>query len=108
MIALHRQKSHPQLVGTSRHVTQGAVDVLKCLWDSKEKALNGRSKVVAEDSYELRIVAPEGFRVAGAGVSANDKKSGVSVELNQSGPRVRVTIKSPASREVSWNVRFKE
>jgi hypothetical protein len=108
VIALHCQKSHPQLVSTSRHVTQGVIDVLDVDWDAEKNTLRGHSNVVAEDPYELRIVAPEGFRVVNAGVSANDKKSGVTVELNQPAPQVRVTIKSPTSRKVSWNVRFEK
>jgi hypothetical protein len=39
----------PQLVSTSRHITQGIVDVTQEAWDEKKAVLGGVSKVVGND-----------------------------------------------------------
>jgi len=104
VIALRPMLDRPQVVSTSRHITQGVIDLKREGWDGK--ALSGTSLVVAADPYELRIVSPKHTAVS-ARVSAADRAAGVSAEFKQSGPCVRVTVKSAASREVEWKVAFK-
>ena len=70
----------PQLLSTSRHVTQGIVDVLDEHWDAATRTLSGISRVVGSDPYELRIVAPTGdqpWRVREVSVSPDDVTAGV-------------------------------
>jgi hypothetical protein len=57
-LAVQPVKSHPVLLSTSQHVTQGIVDVVKVSWDAEKKVLSGVSKVIADDPYELRIYDP--------------------------------------------------
>ncbi len=57
VIALVNKADHPQLISTSRHVTQGLVDIEKVNWDDASKTLSGTSRVVINDPYELRIHA---------------------------------------------------
>ena len=52
MIALRRKLDRPQVVSTSRHVSQGAVDLTYADWDSAGRVLRGRSKVVAGDDFK--------------------------------------------------------
>lgn len=110
VLALHRQEKHPQLVGTSRHVTQGVVDVAAVAWDESAGTLGGRSKVVAGDPYQLRIFVPQAagtnWKATAATVSEADRQAGVTVAMKQDGPLLRVDISSPTSREVAWSVVF--
>lgn len=110
VIALARLAARPQLVSTSRHVTQGAIDVAQVDWDGQTRTLSGRSRVVGRDPYELRITAPRvgrrSFRLAQAGVSKAAADAGVKVRASQAGPYVRVTLESRESREVAWRVTF--
>ena len=65
--------------------------------------------MVACDDYELRIVtntAKGFFKAVKAGVSAKDQKAGVSVSMKEESGLVRVTIKSPVSRDVAWIASF--
>jgi len=101
VIALRRRLGHPQVVSTSRHVTQGPIDLSAVTWDAASKTLAGRSKVVAGDPYEIRIVAPRGVRATAAKAPA-----GAKVRFAQSGSHVRVTIDTPTSRQVDWRVSF--
>jgi len=99
----------PQLVSTSRHVTQGIVDVTKEAWDARKAVLGGMSKVVGHDPYELRIVVPAGaksWRVTGVKVSPADEAAGVNASFVQDGPKIRATLTSATSRDVEWGMQF--
>ena len=99
VIAIGRDRGRPQLVGTSRHVTQGAIDVAAVEWDAAARTLTGRSKVVGGDPYELRIFSPRGG-------AKSAEAGGAKARLTREGTEVRVTIESPTSREVAWKVSF--
>jgi hypothetical protein len=111
ILAVRPAAEHPLLVSTSRHITQGIVDVLEEKWDAAGNALSGRSKVVAGDPYELRILAlapaGKGWNVDAAEVSAEDQAAGVKIAFKQANVCVRATIESPTGREVAWSVRFR-
>lgn len=99
----------PQLVSTSRHVTQGVVDVTKEAWDGQKAVLSGVSKVVGNNPYELRIVVPadaKSWRVTGMMVSPADEAAGVKAGFVQDGPKIRSTLTSATSRDVDWGVQF--
>jgi hypothetical protein len=109
ILAVQPLLDHPQLLSTSRHVTQGMVDVTGETWDAAGSTLSAASKVVADDPYVLRIVVPAGekpWHAAAVSVSADDQTAGVKAALEQDGPRLRATITSPVSREVKWQVQF--
>ena len=109
VLAIRPVPDHPQLLSTSRHVTQGIVDVTDESWDKASATLSARSKVVANDPYELRMVTPAGGKswpVTGVSVSADDQASGVQASFKQDGTRLRIALISPTSREVSWQVQF--
>ena len=103
VLAVRPVANHPQLLSTSRHITQGIVDVLEEKWDRASKTLSGRSKIVGGDPYELRIVLPNKNWSAQT-ISAS---GGAAASLKQENTLVRATIQSANSGEVSWSVVFK-
>jgi hypothetical protein len=103
VLAVRPVANHPQLISTSRHITQGIVDVLEEKWDGASKTLSGRSKIVGGDPYELRIVLPDNnWSAATAEVSG-----GATVTFTQKDELLRAMIQSPNSAELSWSVKFK-
>ncbi|HEY2082802.1 MAG TPA: hypothetical protein VGI88_08450, partial [Verrucomicrobiae bacterium] len=103
VLAVRPVANHPQLISTSRHITQGIVDVMDEKWNSESKTLTGRSKIVGSDPYELRIVLPDkNWNAATAEVSG-----GATAAFTQNENLVRTTIQSAKSGEVSWSVKFK-
>jgi hypothetical protein len=109
VLAFRPVSQNPQLISTSRHVTQGIVDVPEEHWDASASALRGACDVVGNDPDELRIVVPVGPDSWIAGevtLSDEDRKAGVTASLKQEGPRIRCTILSPVSRTVRWAVKF--
>jgi len=103
-IALHRRVDRPQLVGTSRHVTQGAVDLVSVEWDEGAAELRGVSRVVANDPYELRIAKAAPWRVTSAKASGTIEP----LDLDQREKSARVIIQSDKTREVAWRLRFEK
>jgi hypothetical protein len=95
VIAVRAAEGRPVLLSTSRHVTQGIVDVVEEKWDGK--TLAGVSRLIANDPYELRIRVPRGWKFDKAGVPAVEAPG-----------LVRVTLKSPRTEEVEWWVRFRK
>lgn len=112
ILAVRETADHPILLGTSRHVTQGAVDLEEETWDASQKTLTGAGRVVRGDPYELRILSPppnaprKPWKATAAQVSAEDRAAGVAATLSQADGLVRVKIVSPSTRTVRWNVNF--
>jgi hypothetical protein len=109
ILAVRPLLDRPFLVSTSRHVTQGMIDVREEKWDAAGKKLGGSSRVIAGDPYELRIVAPlapRGWKTIRAELTAEDRAAGAEIKYTQSGACVRATITSPASRLVRWTLQF--
>jgi hypothetical protein len=109
ILALRPVSGVPQILSTSRHVTQGIVDVTGENWDGAKSTLSGTSKVVEYDRYELRVILPVGaksWRATAVTVSAADAAAGVKATFQQDGPKLRVALTSSASREVKWTVNF--
>lgn len=105
VLAIRPVADHPQLLSTSRHVTQGIIDVSNEKWDPAARVLSGVSRLVANDSCELRIVAPVGehsWKATAVRIAAGSAK----VSFAQDGPRLRATLLSPVSGEVRWEIGF--
>ena len=101
VLAIRPVADHPQVISTSRHVTQGIIDLSEEKWDPAAQTLSGVSRVVANDPYELRIVVPAGPKVWRA-TSAGDEKFAIT----QDGSNIRATLTSRESREVHWQLKF--
>lgn len=105
VIAVRPDEGHPVLVSTSRHVTQGILEVRGEKWSGDE--LSAISQVVGGDPYELRIAGVEGWKLLSATVSAADRAAGVTARTRFSEPGwLRVTFQSKSSRAVKWRLRF--
>ena len=103
VLALRETAGHPQLLSTSRHITQGLADVVSEQWDAKAKTLSGTSQVVAGDPYDLRITCPTGFKAEKTRVT--DKKATLS-NIEQSGGLARITIIPSTTGRIEWKVLF--
>ena len=114
VIAVRAASGHPVLVSTSRHVTQGMVDVLGEKWSSATSTLSGTSQIVGGDPYELRVAGlndhHELHKLVSATVSAADQAAGVTIEAKpgMAGDEGwgRVVLSSKDSRAVSWSLKF--
>ena len=114
VIAVRAQEEHPVLVSTSRHVTQGMVDVVAEKWSSSSKSLAGSSRVVGKDPYQLRIAGlnsdDKKWKLISASISAADQSAGVKIvpqpDRDAEEGWLRVDIESDTTRVVNWSLRF--
>jgi len=110
IIAVRPLSNDPQVLSTSRHITQGLIDLIHEAWNEDDQTLSGRSTVVANDPYELRIAAGQPgipLTCSGLSVSAEDLEAGVKIKLvSQDGWKLKILITSPVSRDVKWNVKL--
>ena len=61
VLAIHRAEPRPQLVSTSRHITQGACELQDLHWDPDTLTLSGVSRMIGGEDYSLYISIPKGF-----------------------------------------------
>lgn len=109
IISIQPLQEQPVLVSTSRHITQGIVDVVEQSWNNRKNTFSGISRLVGSDPYELRIFAPtdgEKWQVDSVKVSKADEQVGVTIQKRQTGKEIRIAINSPENRIVSWEVLF--
>jgi hypothetical protein len=108
ILAVRPALDRPQVISTSRHITQGIVDILEEKWNETTHTLSGQSQVVSGDPYELRVIPSSAGRKAWTletvRVSDADRDAGVRITSEQADGLVRVRITSPAGRLVSWSV----
>jgi len=108
-LAIREVTDHPMVLSTSRHITQGVVDIVSETWDPAARTLAGTSKVVAGDPYELRLLTTSSagaWKAASAEVSQTRPGARVKTSIKSDGDLCRVTIISAASGEVKWKVVF--
>jgi hypothetical protein len=116
LIAARRAVDYPQLVGTSRHITQGADDLLEAAWNPAERTWSGRSRVVGGDPYELRFTLPPGWTVGHPMVRPDRWPSftpppgsaiaGESAKIE--GPLAVLTLTSGENMELPWSIAFRQ
>jgi hypothetical protein len=106
VLTLLPESDHPQLISTSRHITQGWVDVAAQAYHRATNTYAGKSKVIKNDPYELRFAYPRGkglmIKTAVARSGAGQLPVKISNHLGWS----TIEFTSPRTSEVSWNVSF--
>lgn len=110
VIAVRAAEGHPLVVSTSRHVTQGIIDLRDEQWDPATKTLSGSSQVVANDPYEIRIAGltdgGKTWQPASVKVATDDQAAGVTATLGENKDCLRATLRSAQSRTVRWALKF--
>ncbi len=95
-----------QLVSTSRHITQGWIDLRELKSDEQGTAISGVSTLPAGNEYTLHFAYPRGkyYSVKSATAVAGKKRLDVTVTSHQGWAGVSFT--APVTGDISWNVTF--
>jgi hypothetical protein len=95
-----------QLLSTSRHITQGWVDLRELKSDEQGTAISGVSTLPEGNEYKLHFAYPRGkyYRVKSATAMAGKKKLEVTAVSHQGWAEVSFT--APFSGDFSWAVTF--
>ena len=102
VLTLLKAENRPQLISTSRHITQGWVDLKEISFDNEKMLYKGRSILVKNDPYEIRFVFPRNRNYKIKEAKVNGKK----VKFFNYQGWARVCFSSPRNEEVIWEVYF--
>jgi NPCBM/NEW2 domain/Melibiase len=95
-----------QLVSTSRHITQGWVDLVSQQFDPAGNSYSGKSKLIRNDPYSLWFAFPRGKNFAIKSAVAHSRAGKLPVRIVNHQGWATAEITSPLTTEVSWEVRF--
>jgi hypothetical protein len=95
-----------QLISTSRHITQGPVDLISLNRSATGDSFKGASRLVKNDPYQLTFVFPRGtnYVVKSATARAGWRHLPVKISNHQGWATVEFT--SPETRDVDWKIQF--
>lgn len=60
-LALRTVAAHPQIIGTTRHVVQGTVDIADEAWDAPKRTLRAKAVRLDGRAYAVTIAVPRGL-----------------------------------------------
>jgi len=103
---LRERTDHPMVVSTSRHVTQGIVDLAEERWDAPSRVLSGESRVVASDPYELRVYTPNGEKPRAVKLVGNAKGATIKIVEGRHKAGARILIIASRSAVLKWSIEF--
>lgn len=95
-----------ELVSTSRHMTQGWVDLVSLQASPDGTAWSGRSKLVKQDPYQLRFAFPVGKHFAIQKATARAQGVELPVTIRNHQGWASLTTTSPTTTEIDWQVEF--
>ncbi|MFN8256128.1 MAG: glycoside hydrolase family 36 protein [Bacteroidales bacterium] len=105
LLSLHIKKGIPQVIGTSRHVKMGAVEISKESYDETTKTLIVKSLAPAGTSHSVFVYLPDGY----GWQSKNGKiyEYNPNYSIRQTEPNlVRVDLKFDETGQVNWQLKF--
>ncbi|MGI8907556.1 MAG: glycoside hydrolase family 36 protein [Candidatus Sumerlaeaceae bacterium] len=85
LLAVRERTGGPQVLGTSRHFTQGAIELKKVNWNAQARTLSGTALGAPGMSYHLFAYVPDGFAISsleGATRAASPDKRVAKLQLD--------------------------
>jgi hypothetical protein len=106
VLTLLPESAQPQLISTSRHLTQGWIDLVSHSFNPATNSYRGKSKVIRNDPYELRFVFPNGKNFMIKSASARSAAGAVPVKISNHQGWATIEFTPPRTTDVTWNVVF--
>src|SRR5262245_33146064 len=96
----------PQLISTSRHITQGWVDLVELTYDEAATAYTGKSRVIRGDKYELRFVFPRKQNFAVKSATGKTASGELPMTVSNHQGWASVTWTPSETTDLAWRVEF--
>lgn len=96
VVVVREKKEHPQLISTSRHLSQGATEIKKAVWCEDDLTLNVTAELIANELYSMAIYTPDGY------VAENCSSGRVDFDGNIA----KVCITSPVGSDFDFTIKF--
>jgi alpha galactosidase C-like protein len=101
VLGLRRARAVPFVLGSTRHIVQGAVDIAEEHWDARRRVLSGRSVALDGRPYAVTIAVPPGMHPRRCSASED-----CEVEHPHDHPGAVWLTFARTPREVEWEVDF--
>jgi len=106
VLALLPASDEIQIISTSRHITQGWVDLATLSSEDGGRHFKGESHLIRDDPYELRFAFPLGRNFAVKSASARDASGELPVEVFDHQGWSAVRIRPARTGDADWEVSF--
>ncbi len=98
--AIRKTLERPQILSTSRHISQGGVDLKNVVWDGSNVSLKGESNVVRNDAYSIYVRLPAGYGIKAASFG------GRSAEVRVEDRMAEIKFVPDRTRPMDWAIEF--
>ena len=105
LLAIHAPRGVPQVVGTDRHYTQGAVELAQVRWDAAQCTLSGIGLGAPGMRWTLALYVPEGFTWDSHTSNSWRQSARVSV-LSYEDTIIQVRLQFVETDRVHWSFTF--
>jgi hypothetical protein len=102
VVGLRAVAARPQVVGTTRHVVQGAVDIADEAWDAAARTLRVTSQALDARPYAVTVAVPRGLTPA-----ACTATPACAMRRLESGHVVLEWPAGTATRSIEWALTFR-
>lgn len=102
VLSLRRPRRTPFVLGSTRHLVQGVMDLEDERWDGRRRVLSARAVLLDDRPYELTIALPPGFRPREARCAPDAE---ITVDSAERGA-ARLRLLRPPGAELDWSVQF--
>ena len=103
LLALHAATGKPQLLSTSRHVTQGAIEIEDVQWNETERTLSGISTGPPGSAHDVFVYIPGDHPWTWGRPALFRDYAGYSLKLVDSNI-IRVHVRFENESRVQWNI----
>jgi alpha-galactosidase len=107
LLALHEKQGRPQVIGTDRHVLQGALELEDVSWNTSTRTLEGISLGPSGTAHNLAVYLPEPHRWVQGGPFLFHDFPGYTLKM-MGDHILRVRVRFDEGPRVKWQVRFDE
>ncbi|MBI1967798.1 MAG: alpha-galactosidase [Gemmatimonadetes bacterium] len=101
-LGLRAAVARPRVIGTTRHVVQGAVDVVDETWDRATRTLRAGAVSLDDRPYKVTIAVPRGMR---PGECKAERPC--TITRLKSGHAVLEWQPDPEGRDIAWELSFR-
>ena len=102
VFAIREKLDRPQLLSTSRHISQGAIELNELAWNPGTLAIEGVSKLLTNDPYEITLRIPAGWKPLKARIGVSECTPKVEGEL------VRISLLPATTEPMFWTISFEK
>lgn len=106
VLTLLPETNRIQLISTSRHLTQGWIDLVRFESDAAGRMFQGTSKLIQHDPYQLSFVFPRGTNYLIQRATARAGWHRLPVKISNHQGWASVEINSDKTTEVKWEIEF--